>query len=214
MSLPELVGTALGFLLTIAVFSYLLGDNQFFRLAIHLFIGAAAGYVGALLIYNVLLPQVFIPMLFGTWGERLIRVVPLILGGLLLFKLSPRFSWLGTVSMAVMVGIGAGVAIGGAVLGTLFSQLGASAAAFNLGNGLIVLIGTLATLVYFQFGVRQVGGESSILRQVQTGIGVLGQVFIAIAFGTLFAGVYSAALAAFIERITALVSFLRVFIPF
>ena len=214
MSLPELVGTALGFLLTIAVFSYLLGDNQFFRLAIHLFVGAAAGYVGALLIYNVLLPQVFIPMLFGTWGERLIRVVPLILGGLLLFKLSPRFSWLGTVSMAVMVGIGAGVAIGGAVLGTLFSQLGASAAAFNLGNGLIVLIGTLATLVYFQFGVRQVGGESSILRQVQTGIGVLGQVFIAIAFGTFFAGVYSAALAAFIERITALVSFLRVFIPF
>jgi hypothetical protein len=214
MSMPELVGAALGFLLTIAVFSYLLGDNQFFRLAIHLFVGAAAGYVGALLIYNVLVPQVFYPLLFGSWSERLLRVVPLVLGGLLFFKLSPRFSWLGTVSAAVLVGIGAAVAIGGAVLGTLFSQLGVSATSFNLGNGLIVLLGTLATLVYFQFGVRQASDDSSILRQVQLGFGVLGQIFIAIAFGALFAGVYSAALTAFIERVTALVSFLRVFIPF
>lgn len=214
MSLPELLGAALGFILTIAVFSYLLGDNQFFRLAIHLFVGAAAGYVGAILLYNVLVPQLFNPLLFGTWSERLLRVVPLVLSGLLLFKLSSRFAWLGTVSAAVLVGIGAAVAIGGAVLGTLFPQLGASAAGFNLGNGLIVLLGTLATLVYFQFGVRQAGAESSTLNQVQAGVGVIGQVFIAIAFGALFAGVYSAALTAFIERITALVSFLRVFIPF
>ena len=214
MSLPDLIGAALGFLLTIAIFSYLVGDNQFFRIAVHLFVGATAGYVGAVLVYNVLMPQLFIPLLFGSWGERLLRGVPFILGGLLLFKLSPRYARLGTASMAVMVGIGAGVAIGGAVLGTIFSQIGASANSFNLGNGLILLVGTLATLIYFQFGIRQTAGETSLVQQVLSGVGILGQVFIAIAFGALFAGVYASALTAFIERVSSLLTFLQMLLPF
>ena len=41
----SLIGGALGFLLTLCVFSYLLGDNALFRIAIHIFIGTAAGFV-------------------------------------------------------------------------------------------------------------------------------------------------------------------------
>lgn len=214
MSLIDVIGAAVGFLLTIAVFSYLLGDNQFFRLAINLFIGAAAGYVTAILLYNVLIPRLFMPLIFGTLGERILLLLPLALGILLLFKLSPRTSWLGNVSMAFLVGVGGAVIIGGAVLGTLFTQLGTTINAFNLGNGLIVLVGTLATLVYFQFGVRQSGPETPVLQQVINGVGALGQVFVAIAFGALFAGVYSAALTAFVERIGSLWSFLQMFLPF
>jgi hypothetical protein len=214
MSLPDLIGTILGFLLTIAVFSYLFGDNQFFRLAIHLFIGATAGYVGAVLIYNVLVPQLIIPVFWGSWSERLLRAVPLLLVVLLFFKTSARFSWLGTPSMAILVGIGAAVAIGGAVIGTVFSQVGASINSFNLGNGLILLIGTVATLVYFQFGARQTPGQVSMSQQVMAGLSMLGQVFIAIALGALFAGVFSAALTALIERVNALWSLFQPFLPF
>jgi hypothetical protein len=210
----DLIGAALGFLLTIAVFSYLLGDNQFFRLAINLFIGATAGYVFAVLLYNVIIPRLFFPLFLGTLEERILLLLPLVLSILLLFKLSPRTSWLGNVSMAFLVGVGAAVMIGGAVLGTLFTQLGATISSFNPGNGLIVLVGTLATLVYFQFGVRQSGPETPAVQQVLNGVGALGQVFVAIAFGALFAGVYMAALTAFVERVGSLLSFLQIFLPF
>lgn len=214
MSLPDLFGATVGFLLTIAIFSYLLGDNRFFRLALNLFIGAAAGYVAAILLYNVIVPRLFLPLLFGTFGERILLLLPLVLGLLLLLKLSPRTARLGNVSMAFLVGVGAAVIIGGAVLGTLFTQMGAAINSFNLGNGLIVLVGTAATLVYFQFGVRQSGVDTPILQQVVNGVGALGQVFVAIAFGALFAGVYAAALTAFIERIGSLWSFLQMILPF
>lgn len=214
MSVPDLIGGAVGFLLTIAVFSYLLGDNQFFRLALNLFIGAAAGYVAAVLLYNVIVPRLFLPLLFGSFGERILLLLPLVLGFLLLLKLSPRTSRLGNVSMAFLVGVGAAVIIGGAVLGTLFSQMGAAISSFNLGNGLIILVGTAATLVYFQFGVRQSGPDTPVLQQVINGVGALGQVFVAIAFGALFAGVYAAALTAFIERVGSLWSYLQLFLPF
>ena len=55
-NLLDFIGLALGFLLTILVFSYLLGDNPFFRLAIHIFIGVSAAYVALVTINNVLIP--------------------------------------------------------------------------------------------------------------------------------------------------------------
>jgi hypothetical protein len=75
-------------------------------------------------------------------------------------------------------------------------------------------VGTLATLIYFQFGIRQTAGETSLVQQVLSGVGILGQVFIAIAFGALFAGVYASALTAFIERVSSLLTFLQMLLPF
>jgi len=54
------------------------------------------------------------------------------MGLLLLLKLSPRTARLGIPSMAFLVGVGAAVAIGGAIMGTLFPQTWASMQAFNL----------------------------------------------------------------------------------
>ncbi len=45
---PELldrIATIAGAVLTVMVFSYLLGDNFLYRIAIYIFIGAAAAYV-------------------------------------------------------------------------------------------------------------------------------------------------------------------------
>ena len=39
LSLLDLVGAILGFVLTIFVFSYIVGDNVLFRIAAHLFVG-------------------------------------------------------------------------------------------------------------------------------------------------------------------------------
>ena len=44
MDLADWIGALFGFILTLVVFSYLIGDNPVFRLTLHLFIGVSAGF--------------------------------------------------------------------------------------------------------------------------------------------------------------------------
>ncbi|HEB65234.1 MAG TPA: hypothetical protein ENJ02_06815 [Chloroflexi bacterium] len=210
----EMVGMLLGFILTVAVFSYLLGDNPLFRIAVYLFIGATAGYTAALLIFNVLWPQMLLPVLTGSAVQRGIALIPLVLGVLVLMKSSRHLGRLGNPPMGMLAGIGAAVAAGGAISGTLFPQTAASIQTLspqgNMGliNGGIVLLGTISTLAYFQFTMRRSDApKPNILVDV---LGDIGHVFIAITLGVLFAGVYLAALTALIERVDALFSIAQI----
>lgn len=210
MSLDVLIPLLLSFSLTLMVLSYLWKDNPLFRIGIYLFIGVAAGYAAAVVINSVVVPKMVLPffdIFNGSLVDVLIRTLPPVILGLLLFtKLSPRASWLGTPSMAFLVGVGAAAALGGAVLGTLFPQIQATA---QLGSfqAFIILIGTILTLLYFQFSVRNRPSGSVWIGRTMDGLRWGGQVFIAITFGVLFAGVYSAALSAMIERLNFLVTF-------
>jgi len=218
----DLVTGIFSFLLTLMILSYLVGDNPAFRLAVYIFIGVSAGYVAAVAWWQVLYPKLIIPLFTGSFIERLLVLVPLILGVLLLMKLSPRTSWLGNPSVAFLVGVGAAVAVGGAVLGTLIPQTQASFAVFSpssagqtwlsiLFYGTIMLVGTISTLVYFHFGARPTAGGPQRSRLVMW-LGGIGQVFIAITLGVLFAGVFAAAMTALIERLNFIWSFLSTFL--
>jgi len=74
MSLPELIWSVIGFLLTVMIFSYILGDNPVFRLAAYLFVGVTAGYVNITVIDQVLFPQLVQPLLNG----QILTIIPLI----------------------------------------------------------------------------------------------------------------------------------------
>ncbi len=206
MSLDFIFGI-IAFLLTLMVFSYLIGDNLFFRIAIYIFVGVAAGYVAAVAFRQVILPDLLTPLVYGSSTEKITLAVPLLLSGFLLMKIIPSTSRIGAPAMAVLAGVGAAVAVGGAVTGTLFPQIGAtvdafaSPAAFQFVNAVIVLVGVVFTLIYFHFGART-ASDGSVRRFGLIEIGAfVGSIFIAITLGTLFAGVYSAALTAFIERL-------------
>jgi hypothetical protein len=71
----------------------------------------------------------------------------------------------------------------------------------RLARGSVILVGTLTSLIYFHYGARPRPGEPSKRPEWLESLGWVGQVFIAITFGALFAGVYSAALTALIERL-------------
>ncbi len=214
-STSDLLGAFLGLVLTLLVFSYIFGDNFLFRFVIHVFIGVSAGYAAAIVIYNVVWPQLIAPLFSGGPG-LLAALIPLFLSLLVLAKVSTRYSALGIPVMAYLVGVGAAAAVGGAVLGTLFPQIAATMnlfapAALASGVGIggriwqflisgVMLVGTLATLIYFQFGIVEKKGsamERPLWLQI---IAWIGQIFIAVTFGALFAGVYAAALTALIER--------------
>ncbi|MCJ7716076.1 MAG: hypothetical protein MUO54_06105, partial [Anaerolineales bacterium] len=88
-NMVDFIGLSLGFLFTILVFSYLLGDNPFFRLAIHIFIGVSAAYVALVTINNVLIPRLIIPLIQGGSGERLLSILLFIPSLFLFFKVTP-----------------------------------------------------------------------------------------------------------------------------
>ena len=205
LSILDLIGALLGFLLTVFIFSYIVGDNVLFRIATHLFVGVAAGYVAIVVIQNIILPQVIWPFFNDNRNEKIFAILFLILGVLMLTKISPRLNKLGNPAIAYLVGVGAAAAIGGAVVGTIFPQTSASFNVFvenDIFDAFWILVGTLTTLLYFHFGIRRKNSEDDVAQRPVwlDMIGNVGQFFIAVTFGALFSGVYLAAIMALIER--------------
>ncbi len=217
----DFLWTLTGFILTLLVFSYLFGDHFLFRITAYLFVGVMAGYAAVLLIYQVILPRLVYPLLEGGALQILQAAIPLALGVLLLSKLTPRFSRLGNLSMGYLVGVGAAVLTGGAVVGTLTGQVRAATAGFDLqaaalagrspagalAEASLFLLGTISALLYFQFSVRdtrQKAERPPLLEAAAT----IGKVFIAITLGAIFAGVFAAALAALIDRLDFITEFI------
>jgi hypothetical protein len=202
-----------GLFLTVSVLTYLFfGNNALFRLVTYLFIGVAAGYVTVLVIFNVLIPR-FVTLIYSGPFYLAIGGVLALLCVLLLFKLSPRLSRVGSLPMAILVGVGAAVAIGGAVFGTIFGQVQGTLNLFNVrqdGNlltGLFMLVGVISTLAYFQFSTRS-RAATPIVDEVTTApratplelLAKVGQIFIGVTLGAMFAGVYTASITALVER--------------
>jgi hypothetical protein len=214
MQAVDPVWMLVGFFLTLLVFSYVFGDNPVFRAVTYTLVGVASGYLAVTVIYYALLPRLLYPLLSGSLPERAITLVPLFLSLLLLAKLFPRISTLGRIPMGYLVGIGAAVTVGGAVLGTGAGQVKAAFGMFdflsttNLLNdpliqffeGVVVLFGTIATLAYFHFGARIKPNEEPRRARWIEVLAWVGKVFIVVTLGALFAGVYISAITALIDR--------------
>ncbi|MGB9641515.1 MAG: hypothetical protein ACPL4H_11445, partial [Anaerolineales bacterium] len=211
----SLITTWVGAIFTLIIFSYGLGDNLLYRLAVALFIGVSAGY-GCIIAYqSVLYPSLIEPILINP-SQGLIKLsIPLLFSLLLLFKLSQRWSALGNPSVALLAGVGAATVIGGAVRGTLFPQIMASINQFDIHllgkaninplfgilEGGVVLLGTITTLAFFHFGARS-SAQGSLQRPwwIES-LSWLGQFFIAVTLGWIYSGVLRAGYVAFFERV-------------
>lgn len=213
----DFLSAVVAFLLTLMVFSYLVGDNPAFKIAVYIFVGVTAGYVAVVAWWQVLLPDLIRPLIAGTPATRAMLAVPLLLSGMVLMKAWPPLSRLGAPAMGLLVGAASAVAIGGAIQGTLIPQVRATLDAADIGrltsaeallNAIFVFVGVLSSLIYFHFSARlQTDGSVRRLAPIEF-IARIGGFFLAITLGVLFAGVYSAALTALIERLQFIVGFL------
>ena len=218
----DLVGGAVGLLITVFVLSYAVGDNALFRIATHVFVGASAGYAAALAWWQVLWPDLVAPFLNGSPEERAPLAIPLLLAVLIVMNLWPRLSRLGSPATAFLVGTAAAVAVAGALTGTIVPQMTATLASFDpftsqparvgdiesLARAGLVLLGTVTSLAYFHFGARAAPDGSMRRPAVVRGLAAIGGIFIAAALGVLFEGVFAASLAALIDRISFIVQFI------
>jgi hypothetical protein len=220
----DLLTAIASFIITVLILSYLIGDNPLFRAAVYVFVGSAAGFVAAVAWNEVINPSLVQPIWTGTIfsdPKQITLIVPLLGSALLLLKASPRLSHLGQLPMAYLVGVGAAVVIGGAVLGTLLPQISATFDSFDLSspglsgadtafmllNAIVILVGVIGTLVYFHFGATQ-KADGAVQRNVLVNImSWVGRVYIAVTFGVLFAGVYTSALTALIKSVDSIRSF-------
>lgn len=224
----ELAGAFLGFLLTLAVLSYAIGDNPLYRAAVHTFVGVAAGYAVVVALVNVLYPQLVLVLLGPQDPGRLLIVgFSWLLVLLLLLKLVNTQSTLGRLPVAYLAGVGAAVAVGGAVTGTLFPQTagafvsllpdtGAAGDVLTLVeqpfSALILLVGTLSVLLFFWYGGRTLPGGQADRPALLKPVARVGQVFIGLTLGVLYAGALAASVAYLAERLGALSAFIRAFV--
>ncbi|MBI5822466.1 MAG: hypothetical protein HZB18_00405 [Chloroflexi bacterium] len=218
---PDLITGVISFIFTLLIFSYLIGDNPLFRIAVYIFVGVSAGYVAAIALWQVIVPRLAYPLVFGSMNEKIFAAIPLLGSLFILLKVSSRMAGVARMTMAFLVGTGAAVIVAGAVMGTLIPQVGATINFFDLnaavavgiskgeafGNGLVVLFGAIFSLVYFHFGASpKADGSMRRFGLIEIAAWV-GRIFIGITLGAIFAGVYAAALTALIERIASIINF-------
>ncbi len=197
-NIGNLIGIWIAGLLTLAVLSYILGDNPVYRLAQHLFVGIAAGYAAALAWNHVLAPRLtrLVQAPAEAWPVALFAL----LGLLLLARGWRPLAALSGIPLGLLMGTGAALALGGILTGTLVPQLAASfvplaPAAYGGGvmgwalalDAAFLLLCTLAVLAAFQYHRAARGSLRLWYRGVQA-MGRLGRLVMMVAFGAILAG--------------------------
>lgn len=202
----EQVGLWAGFVLTLMVFSYILGDNVLYRLAVYLFVGLAAGFVTVITWESVIWPWLNGTVLAegSNLPSLVIGALPLVLGALLLLKGSVRLGRVGNLALAFIVGVGTAVALVGAVTGTLIPLAAAtsSGVSANLVNGGLAVLGVVSTLAYFQYLARRRPGGLVTRGPFSRTLGFLGQGVIVVTLGALYAAAVLTSLTIFSERVS------------
>ncbi len=186
----------IGALLTLMIFSFLYRDNPVYRFAEHLFVGVANGYYIALYWHNSLRPNLFEPLSQGN----LIYLVPLLLGLMYFARFIPKISWMVRIPIGFMIGWSSGISIPATFQALVLRQIeGTVVTPGSFTNpiegiwSLIILIGVIATLIYFYFSTEHKG----ILKPASR----LGIIFIMIGFGAAFGYTVMARVSLLIGRI-------------
>lgn len=200
--MTDTLGLILGFLFTLLLFSYLLGDNVLYRFAVYVLVGLAAAFVTIAVVEGVLWP-------LTRSGEGLLLILAFIFSVLLLFKITTRLTWLSNVVMAFILAVGAAVAMAGAAAGTLLplSLDVGDAVAAGPAEGLIVLVGVVTSLLYFQYMARRSPQGEVGRGRLMTLLAGVGQGFIVVTLGVLYAGAILTSLTILTERIGFLLRF-------
>lgn len=113
----DIVGAWVGIFLTIAILSFLYGDNPFYKLAEHLFVGVSIGYVVVVQFRDNFVTKVERGL---TWWD----LVPVVLVVLMYLKfISKKLAWTGRFPLAFIVALYAGQSIVGLVGSDLGDQI-------------------------------------------------------------------------------------------
>jgi hypothetical protein len=179
--LAGLVGT----FFIVSVLSMLWKDNIVFRFGQAAIIGASMAHYCFMNTQMVYI-QGILPMSQG----KIALIIPLITGLLLYSRLNKGIAWLARYPTNFLVGVGSGLMIAGTLRGQIIDQAKQTIVDLFAGfssdcpvcalNGVIILVGVVASLSFFVFTREHEGTFGYVTK--------LGRVFLMISLGANFAG--------------------------
>ncbi|MYE87672.1 hypothetical protein F4X33_01565 [Candidatus Poribacteria bacterium] len=208
----ELIGIWIAALLTLCIYSFLYRDNPFYRFAEHLFVGISVGYGIVLTIHQGFIPFAWNPIEKAVTQQQWVglwRLIPIGIGALFFTRLLPTHAWLIRYPIAILIGVGSGLAIPNVMRADIFQQVHGTLAPFaqihagELGpfqifGVVLMLIGVMSTLTYFFFSVEH--------RGVVGGVSKIGIVFLMIGFGSAFGNTVMGRVSLLIQRVDFLLA--------
>ena len=219
--MPEATITLISMALTLMVFSYLLGDlplvGHLYRIAVYIFIGMSAAFAAIVTYEGLLLPwwlDVQDPATswtaLGNNADVMIFAAALLLTLLLLLKPIGQLSWLTNSALAVVIAVSAATAVVGALTGSLIPFIAATASLpdnfttdiESLFDAVIIFIGTLSGLYYFQWQTRRDADGEPQQGSVSRSARALGKLFLVITLASIYAYTMLTALTILIERVS------------
>jgi len=148
------LGTLIATILTLFIFSFLYKDNPFYKFAEYLLVGISVGYFIVISIKTTVVPKLIFPIF--REGD-LLYLIPGILGFFMFLRFLPKLAWLSRISMALIIGAGAGVSIPAMMQAQIFAQMKASMGSYASVNNIIVALAVITTLSYFFFSREHKG---------------------------------------------------------
>lgn len=172
LSWPRTIGVWIAALLTLAVFSFLAGDNPAYKLAESVFVGVSAGYMMVAGFWDQLVQNLVVklwPGLSNTAGianldgkitePEWIYLVPLAMGVMMLWQLAPKGGWIARWPLAFFIGATAGIKITATFEADFLRQIQAT---------------VLPLLVVAREGGRGVDWVASVQQSIRNSLIVLG----------------------------------------
>jgi hypothetical protein len=184
--------------LTLCAYSYVYKESAFWRFAEQTFIGLAMGYSFVLAIQQIQ-SVAWIPI---STGKNYMFVVPLILGLMLYARFSKKYAWVSRWPMAVLIGLGTGIAMRTVIEAQIIQQISATflpliaANAMTTFNNIVIVVMVLSTLYFFTF----TGGTGKVPDAVRK----LGRYTLMLTFGAAFGATVLTRMTLFIGRFTYL----------
>jgi hypothetical protein len=204
---------------TLAIFSFLIKENSFYRLFEHLFIGVATAVGIMSSVRFFILPDIIDP-LFGldiiTYPDgtpvtpynsgNLLLVIPMIFGSFYYFILSRRLSWLAQIVIGFMLGVGAGNAFRAILNESLpqlkdsFKPLYVPGDSFASLTNAIFIYTLICSMIYFFFTFKR--EEGGVISRYAT----RGRYLMMCCFGAFFGSTIMARMALLVERLEFLLN--------
>ena len=180
LSLSRSVGIWFAALMTLFVLTFLIKDNPLYKIAESVFVGISAAYWMVVAFWDQIVPNLIgklSPTLVRNWAmpglgederQELLYLIPLVLGLMLLWRLSPKGGWISRWPMAFFIGTFCGLRLIRFLQADFLTQIRNSIVPLYVTEGgvfdvwaslanIILIIGVLSCLVYFFFSFEHKG---------------------------------------------------------
>jgi hypothetical protein len=203
----EVFGIWVAAFLTLCIYSFLYRDNPFYRFAEHLLVGVSVGYGIVLSVHQGLIPFGWDPFWNAITKRQpsgLVKLIPIAIGLLFFARIIPQYAWLIRYPIAILIGIGSGLAIPNVMEASIFRQIhgtltpfaqihAGQLSLFEAFGAVLMLIGVVSTLTYFFFSVEHRGAVG--------GVSKIGIIFLMVGFGSAFGNTVMGRVSLLIQRV-------------